>query len=198
MRRSRQGGQGWGRGWRQLRPARACTPRVLTPFPASSAGAPTPSLPPPQDLVRAATVNCARLFMMDDQLGRVQVGSWRVQECWRSGLQVAGAPPTHPPSEKLRHGLPFSRPPPCTACLLPLAGYPASLLPVQGDPPAASPPPELPCIAHSRAPAPPQAGYQADLLLVDGDPLRDIALLADPRRRLKLILKGGRVVKHAL
>lgn len=60
-----------------------------------------------------------------------------------------------------------------------------------------------PPLPHS-PPAPPhttarrQEGYQADLLLVDGDPLQDIGVLADPQRRLKLIVKGGRVVKDAL
>lgn len=32
-----------------------------------------PAIEPLQELVRAATVNCARLFMQDHELGRVQV-----------------------------------------------------------------------------------------------------------------------------
>jgi imidazolonepropionase-like amidohydrolase len=43
-----------------------------------------------------------------------------------------------------------------------------------------------------------EAGAIADLLLVDGDPLADIDLLADPDRTLKVIVKGGAVVKDAL
>jgi imidazolonepropionase-like amidohydrolase len=42
------------------------------------------------------------------------------------------------------------------------------------------------------------AGARADLLAVDGDPLADIGVLQDPDRRLKLIVKGGKVCKDAL
>jgi cytosine/adenosine deaminase-related metal-dependent hydrolase len=38
-----------------------------------------------------------------------------------------------------------------------------------------------------------ETGKLADVLVVDGDPLRDITVLGD-RRRLALILKGGRAV----
>ena len=68
----------------------------------------------PQELLQAATINCAQLFMMDDQLGRVQ------------------------------------------------------------------------------------AGFKADLLLIGGDPLQDISLLTRPQEQLRLIMKGGRVVKNTL
>ncbi len=40
-----------------------------------------------------------------------------------------------------------------------------------------------------------EEGAIADLLLVDGDPLADIGLLADPDANLKVIMKGGTVVK---
>ena len=43
-----------------------------------------------------------------------------------------------------------------------------------------------------------QEGYLADMLLVDGNPLGDIAALQQPEQRLKLIIKGGRMVKDAL
>jgi imidazolonepropionase-like amidohydrolase len=39
-------------------------------------------------------------------------------------------------------------------------------------------------------------GYVADLIAVDGNPLEDIRLLADPERRFRLIMQGGRVVKN--
>ena len=39
-------------------------------------------------------------------------------------------------------------------------------------------------------------GLSADLLVVDGDPLRDISVLRDPERRLRLVMKQG--VIHAL
>lgn len=38
----------------------------------------------------------------------------------------------------------------------------------------------------------------ADLLIVDGDPLRDIGILTDPDRKLKLIMSRGRIVKNDL
>ena len=41
-------------------------------------------------------------------------------------------------------------------------------------------------------------GALADLLVVDGDPLQDLALLADPESSLRLIMKGGRVVRDRL
>ncbi len=42
-----------------------------------------------------------------------------------------------------------------------------------------------------------KAAYLADLLVVDGDPLRDVSVLQD-KSRLKLIMKGGAVVKNLL
>jgi imidazolonepropionase-like amidohydrolase len=39
-------------------------------------------------------------------------------------------------------------------------------------------------------------GAYADLLVVDGDPLCDLRVLTDPRRNLKLIMKGGIVYKN--
>jgi imidazolonepropionase-like amidohydrolase len=41
-------------------------------------------------------------------------------------------------------------------------------------------------------------GASADLLVVDGDPLRDIGVLADPERRLKLIMVRGQVFRDRL
>ena len=41
-------------------------------------------------------------------------------------------------------------------------------------------------------------GALADLLVLDGDPLQDLALLADPESSLRLIMKGGRVVRDRL
>ena len=38
-------------------------------------------------------------------------------------------------------------------------------------------------------------GYEADLIAVDGNPLENIRLLANPQKNLKLIIKGGQVVK---
>jgi imidazolonepropionase-like amidohydrolase len=38
-------------------------------------------------------------------------------------------------------------------------------------------------------------GYAADLIAVDGNPLEDIRLLAKPEQNIKLIIKGGAVVK---
>jgi imidazolonepropionase-like amidohydrolase len=42
------------------------------------------------------------------------------------------------------------------------------------------------------------AGAYADLLVVDGDPLADIGVLADPQRRLKLVMKAGVIYKNEL
>jgi len=41
-------------------------------------------------------------------------------------------------------------------------------------------------------------GALADLLLVEGNPLEDIALLAQPQRNLRLIIKGGKIHKNTL
>ncbi|WP_226576237.1 metal-dependent hydrolase family protein [Acuticoccus sediminis] len=41
-------------------------------------------------------------------------------------------------------------------------------------------------------------GALADLLIVDGEPERDLAFLADPDASLRLIMKGGRVVKDTM
>lgn len=43
-----------------------------------------------------------------------------------------------------------------------------------------------------------EAGAFADILLVDGNPLDDIALIADPQRTLKLIMKDGRIHKNTI
>jgi imidazolonepropionase-like amidohydrolase len=43
-----------------------------------------------------------------------------------------------------------------------------------------------------------EAGAIADLLLVDGDPLANLALLAQPERSLKMIVKGGGIVKNTI
>jgi imidazolonepropionase-like amidohydrolase len=44
-----------------------------------------------------------------------------------------------------------------------------------------------------------EEGALADLLIVDGDPLADLSGLArDPARTIRVIVKGGRVVKDEL
>ncbi|MGE3830463.1 MAG: amidohydrolase family protein, partial [Parvibaculaceae bacterium] len=43
-----------------------------------------------------------------------------------------------------------------------------------------------------------EAGAYADILVLDGDPLSNIALIADPDRTMKLIMKDGRIHKNAL
>ena len=41
-------------------------------------------------------------------------------------------------------------------------------------------------------------GAFADLLLVDGDPTQELGMLTDPARGIRLLMKGGRVVRHTL
>jgi imidazolonepropionase-like amidohydrolase len=41
-------------------------------------------------------------------------------------------------------------------------------------------------------------GAHADLLVVDGDPLKDISLLAANGKKLRLIVRGGEIVKDEL
>lgn len=41
-------------------------------------------------------------------------------------------------------------------------------------------------------------GAYADMLIVDGNPLKDISLLADPDKNLKLIMKDGKIYKYTL
>src|SRR5262245_38757974 len=41
-------------------------------------------------------------------------------------------------------------------------------------------------------------GAYADLLVVDGDPLSDLTVLTDPKRYLKLIMKGGVIYENKL
>jgi imidazolonepropionase-like amidohydrolase len=41
-------------------------------------------------------------------------------------------------------------------------------------------------------------GAHADLLVVDGDPLRDISLLAASGKNLRMIVRGGEIVKDEL
>jgi imidazolonepropionase-like amidohydrolase len=36
------------------------------------------------------------------------------------------------------------------------------------------------------------------LLIVDGNPLKDITLLADPEKNLKLIMKDGKIYKNTV
>jgi len=43
-----------------------------------------------------------------------------------------------------------------------------------------------------------EAGAYADILVVDGNPLADIAVIANPERTLKLVMKDGRIHKNAL
>jgi len=42
------------------------------------------------------------------------------------------------------------------------------------------------------------AGACADLLIVDGDPLRDVRVMLDPEKNLKLIMKDGIIYKNKL
>lgn len=41
-------------------------------------------------------------------------------------------------------------------------------------------------------------GYAADLLLLEGNALEDVSVLWQPEQQLRLIVKGGRVVKDAV
>lgn len=43
-----------------------------------------------------------------------------------------------------------------------------------------------------------EAGALADLLVMDGDPLQDIALLSNPDRAIRLIMKDGAIVKNGM
>jgi len=43
-----------------------------------------------------------------------------------------------------------------------------------------------------------QEGAYADLVVVNGNPLEDIALLADPKKNLRLIMKDGKIYKNSL
>ena len=41
-------------------------------------------------------------------------------------------------------------------------------------------------------------GARGDMIVLDGDPLADIGVMQDPDRYLKLVVKGGTVMKEAL
>lgn len=43
-----------------------------------------------------------------------------------------------------------------------------------------------------------EEGALADLQLIDGDPLADIALVADPARNFRIIMKDGKIYKNTL
>lgn len=43
-----------------------------------------------------------------------------------------------------------------------------------------------------------KAGAYADLLVVDGDPLKDIGILADGGKQLRLIMRGGELIKDQI
>ena len=43
-----------------------------------------------------------------------------------------------------------------------------------------------------------EPGAYADILVIDGDPLKDISLIADPDRTLKIVMKDGRLHKNTL
>ena len=43
-----------------------------------------------------------------------------------------------------------------------------------------------------------ETGAYADILVIDGNPLEDIALIADPDRTMKLVMKDGRIHKNTL
>ncbi|ERP96024.1 hypothetical protein Q669_01355 [Labrenzia sp. C1B10] len=62
---------------------------------------------------------------------------------------------------------------------------------------------ELLALSGARSPYPAPLGVitpgaMADLLVVDGDPATDLAFLGDPETNLRLILKGGQIVKQTL
>lgn len=62
---------------------------------------------------------------------------------------------------------------------------------------------ELLALSGLRSPYPGKLGVVAegalaDLLLVEGDPLANMALLADPERNLRVIVKDGRIYKNTL
>jgi imidazolonepropionase-like amidohydrolase len=43
-----------------------------------------------------------------------------------------------------------------------------------------------------------EEGKVADLLVIDGDPIQNIALLTDPIANLKMVMKGGKLIKNEL
>ena len=62
---------------------------------------------------------------------------------------------------------------------------------------------ELLAMSGPRNPYPEKLGVveaeaYADLLIVDGNPLADIAIMADPEKNLKVIMKDGRIYKNEL
>jgi imidazolonepropionase-like amidohydrolase len=62
---------------------------------------------------------------------------------------------------------------------------------------------ELLALSGPRNPYPGKLGViandaLADLLLVDGDPLADIALIANPQKNFRIIMKDGKIYKNTL
>ncbi len=51
---------------------------------------------------------------------------------------------------------------------------------------------------NERASSVASKGACADLLVVDGDPLEDIGLLAESGRHLRLIMRGGELIRSDL
>ena len=43
-----------------------------------------------------------------------------------------------------------------------------------------------------------EEGAYADLIIVEGDPLKDVTLLSDPEKNMKLIMKDGKIFKNTL
>lgn len=43
-----------------------------------------------------------------------------------------------------------------------------------------------------------QEGAYADLVMIEGNPLKDITILSDPDKNLKLIMKDGKIYKNTL
>jgi len=43
-----------------------------------------------------------------------------------------------------------------------------------------------------------QVGAYADLVIVDGNPLKDVTILSNPEKNLKLIMKDGVIYKKTL
>jgi len=40
-------------------------------------------------------------------------------------------------------------------------------------------------------------GFLADLIVVDGDPVEDISIMTQPDRYLKMVMKGGKILRRA-
>lgn len=70
-----------------------------------------------QELVRAATVNCARLFMQDHELGRVEVRVFFIGYCAKAHACATRTAAVAKPVCPLRHLLSFPALPPAPPAL---------------------------------------------------------------------------------